>query len=83
MQSVEPVDDASDALELRLLDTQARAHIRHQILHRESNGELVEDAVWSWSSHLDHLFGAWTKKQSEEFDKALAEQREIDPDLWR
>ena len=32
---------------------------------------------------LDHLFGAWTKKQSEEFDKALAEQREIDPELWR
>ena len=32
---------------------------------------------------LDHLFGAWTKKQSEAFDKALAEQREIDPDLWR
>jgi hypothetical protein len=32
---------------------------------------------------LDHLFGAWTKKQSDEFDKALAEQREIDPELWR
>ena len=32
---------------------------------------------------LDHLFGAWTKRQSDEFDKALAEQREIDPELWR
>lgn len=31
---------------------------------------------------LDHLHGAWTKKQSEEFDKALADQREIDPQLW-
>ena len=31
---------------------------------------------------LDHLHGAWTKKQSEEFDKALADQREIDPELW-
>jgi hypothetical protein len=31
---------------------------------------------------LDHLFGAWTKKQSEDFDRALAEQREIDPELW-
>ena len=32
---------------------------------------------------LDHLFGSWTKKQSEEFDKALAEQREIDHEMWR
>ena len=32
---------------------------------------------------LDHLFGAWTEKQSEEFDKALAEQREIDHEMWR
>ena len=32
---------------------------------------------------LDHLFGSWTKRQSEGFDKALAEQREIDPELWR
>jgi hypothetical protein len=32
---------------------------------------------------LDHLFGAWTKKQSDEFDKVLAEQREVDPELWR
>ncbi len=32
---------------------------------------------------LDHLYGAWTKTQSDEFDKALADQREIDPELWR
>jgi hypothetical protein len=32
---------------------------------------------------LDHLFGAWTRKQSEEFDKALAAQRQIDPEVWR
>ncbi len=32
---------------------------------------------------LDHLFGAWTRKQGEEFVKALAEQRSIDPELWR
>jgi plasmid stability protein len=32
---------------------------------------------------LDHLHGAWTKKQSEEFDKALEDQRQIDPELWR
>jgi hypothetical protein len=31
---------------------------------------------------LDHLFGAWTQKQAEEFDRTLAEQREIDPELW-
>ncbi|MBI2998270.1 MAG: hypothetical protein HYY46_07415 [Deltaproteobacteria bacterium] len=32
---------------------------------------------------LDSLAGAWTKEEAAEFDKALASQRTIDPDLWR
>ena len=35
---------------VRLLDTQARAHIGRRVLHRQPDGELVEDAVWRWSS---------------------------------
>ena len=31
---------------------------------------------------LDALAGAWTKKEGALFDKALAAQRRIDPDLW-
>lgn len=31
---------------------------------------------------LDHLAGSWSREEAEEFDAALAEQRQIDPDLW-
>ena len=41
---------AADGLAVRLLDTQARDHIGRRLLHREANGELVEDASWRWSS---------------------------------
>ena len=32
---------------------------------------------------LDHLFGVVSKAEGEAFDRALAEQRRIDPELWR
>jgi ABC-type transport auxiliary lipoprotein component len=41
---------AADAIPVRLAETQARAHIGRRLLHQEADGELVEDAVWRWSS---------------------------------
>jgi hypothetical protein len=32
---------------------------------------------------MDHLAGTWSRKEAEAFEKALREQRKIDPDLWR
>ena len=32
---------------------------------------------------LDHLAGSWTKEEAEAFDKLIAEQRTIDPELWK
>jgi hypothetical protein len=32
---------------------------------------------------LDDLAGSWSKKEAAEFDKTLAAQRVIDPDLWK
>jgi len=32
---------------------------------------------------LDHLFGAWSQAEADEFDQALAEQRRIYPEDWR
>jgi len=32
---------------------------------------------------LDSLAGSWTKKEASEFNKALAAQRTIDPELWK
>lgn len=31
---------------------------------------------------LDWLAGAWSKERAEEFEKSLAEQRQIEPELW-
>ena len=55
-QIVEPAmqgTSASNPAQVRLLDTQARSHIGRRLLHQEPNGELVEDAVWRWSSPPD------------------------------
>jgi hypothetical protein len=32
---------------------------------------------------LDYLCGSWPQDMAETFDKALAEQRSIDPDVWK
>lgn len=32
---------------------------------------------------LDFLFGMWTKEEADAFDAALADQRQIDPELWK
>ena len=39
-----------EALPIRLLETQSRSHIGRRLLHQAPDGELVEDAVWRWSS---------------------------------
>jgi hypothetical protein len=44
---------AANAVNVRLLDTQARGHIGRHLLHEQANGELTEDAVWRWSSTPD------------------------------
>jgi hypothetical protein len=32
---------------------------------------------------LDHLAGRWSQREYDEFAASLAEQRTIDPDMWR
>lgn len=32
---------------------------------------------------LDALAGTWTSAEADEFDRLIAEQRTIDPELWR
>jgi hypothetical protein len=47
------VSKVPNAVSVRLLDTQARAHIGRRVLHQLPNGELTEDPVWRWSSAPD------------------------------
>jgi hypothetical protein len=32
---------------------------------------------------LDDLAGSWSRDEADAFDRALAEQRAIDPELWK
>ena len=50
--SVQPRSSAP-TVSIRLLDTQAREHIGHRLLHQRAGGELTEDPVWRWSSTPD------------------------------
>ncbi|MGD8331914.1 MAG: hypothetical protein PVJ49_20945, partial [Acidobacteriota bacterium] len=53
---LEPATEASkapDATPVRLLDTQARAHIGRRLLYQQADGEISEDPVWRWSSTPD------------------------------
>ena len=59
---VEPVTPTASSVQLRssappislrLLDTQAREHIGHRLLHQQAGGELTEDPIWRWSSTPD------------------------------
>jgi len=47
------VSKASNSTPVRLVDTQTRGYIGHQLLRQQPNGELNEDAVWRWSSAPD------------------------------
>jgi hypothetical protein len=48
-----PQDHGAGTLQVRLLETQARAHIGRRLLHQRPDGELIEDAVWHWSTAPD------------------------------
>jgi len=51
--SAASVEDAPDAASIRLLETQARAHIGRRILRQQPDGEVTEDPVWLWTSAPD------------------------------
>ena len=44
---------AAEPAPIRLLDTQAQAHIGRRLLYKRAGGELAEDPVWMWSSAPD------------------------------
>ncbi len=52
---------------IRLLEEQAFGKQKRAKLHHD----------------LDALAGTWTRSEAKAFDKAIAEQRTIDPELWK
>lgn len=52
-------------------------------LLEESMGKKPRNKEQVRYHDLDHLAGTWTKEEAEQFEKLLAEQRAIDPELWK
>lgn len=52
-------------------------------LLEEATGARARGAPVTLHRELDHLSGAWSQAQFEEFQEALDEQRAIDPDMWK
>lgn len=52
-------------------------------LLEESVGIQGKKAEKSLYHDLDALAGSWTEEEALAFEKALARQRAIDPDLWK
>src|SRR6516164_292290 len=47
------VTKSPNAFSIRLLPAESRGNIGRRVLHRQPDGELVEDPVWRWSTSPD------------------------------
>jgi hypothetical protein len=52
-------------------------------LLEEATGRKPPRAAARLHTDLDDLAGAWSRDEAAAFDRALAEQRAIDPELWK
>jgi hypothetical protein len=53
------------------------------IIHKAISQKTDDIADLPEYHDLDHLAGTWTKEETEEFLKNIAEFEHIDPNLWR
>jgi plasmid stability protein len=53
-----------------------------ELLKESAGGKAKKKAPVRYHD-LDHLAGTWTKEEAAAFDKLIAEQRTIDPELWK
>ena len=52
------------------------------LLEESAGGKTKKKAPIRYQD-LDHLVGTWTKDEAAAFDKLIAEQRTINPGLWK
>ena len=52
-------------------------------LLEQATGKKRPQAVAPLHHELDALAGAWSRKESVELERALREQRPIEPELWK
>ena len=63
------------------LDTSLNKAVLH--LLRKGAGLLERPKRRRIGNRLDHLFGAWTDEDVEEFREATRGLDEVDPEMWR
>lgn len=84
-----------NAITLRNLPPEVAMRIRRRAAERKiSLNKAVASLLEEGGGHdsassrgvvhddLDHLIGCWSKREADAFDRALADMRRIDPDLW-
>jgi hypothetical protein len=83
-----------DAITLRKLPPKVAEAVRKRAAERKTSlnraviGLLEESAAVAASAaqeehrELDELCGAWSRAEARAFDRALEEQRRLDPDVW-
>ena len=52
-------------------------------LLEEATGQTAAPRKEVLHHDLDEFFGCWSKEEADEFDEALREQRQIDPEMWK
>lgn len=52
-------------------------------LLEEATGEATDEPKKAVHHDLDRFFGGWTREEAEAFDRALQQQRQIEPDMWK
>jgi hypothetical protein len=53
------------------------------VLELVAEGAGLKKPAMKRHTDLDSLFGKWSKKEADAFDKHLRELRRIDPEVWR
>ncbi len=52
-------------------------------LLEEATGATQETGRRVVHHDLDRFFATWTKEEADAFDRALREQRQIEPEMWK
>lgn len=53
-----------------------------ELLEKSVGGKVKKKSPVRYHD-LDHLAGTWTKEEAAAFEALIAEQRTIDPELWK
>jgi hypothetical protein len=63
--------------------TERRQSLNKAVLELVAEGAGLKKPAKKQHTDLDALFGTWSKKEADAFDRHLRELRKIDPEVWK